>query len=199
MYYLYAKKIIKKQAKQVMTMADKLTNNFDDIIKTLLSCNGKIIISGIGKSGLIGKKLVGTMCSIGYPSVFLHPVEGIHGDVGIVCTNDTVIFISNSGETEELITLLDYLDTLPVKKIVITGAPNSTMARRCDYVLDISVDMEVCPYGICPTSSTTTTLVMGDALAMSLIQASNIQLDQILTFHPGGSIGKMGITVKKMG
>jgi len=155
-----------------------------------MACQGRTVITGMGKSGLIGRKISATLASTGTPSFYLHPAEGIHGDLGMVTQDDVVIALSNSGETAEVLHILPSLRRIGAKVIAMVGNKNSTLAKNADVVLDVSVSKEACPLGLAPTSSTTAALAFGDALAMELLSAKNFTAKQFAVFHPGGSLGR---------
>jgi arabinose-5-phosphate isomerase len=152
-------------------------------------CTGRVIVAGIGKSGLISRKVVATLTSTGTQALFLHPVEGLHGDLGIVTKDDVLVAISHSGETDELNMIVDSIRAIGVPRIAFTGNLSSTLARSCDIVIDVGVAREACPFGLAPTSSSTAALAMGDALAVALIHRRNFQEKDFFKFHPGGSLG----------
>jgi arabinose-5-phosphate isomerase len=185
-----AREVIQIEAEAVQGLVDRLDEGFVRAVKALLGCKGRVVVTGIGKSGLVGRKIVATLTSTGTPAVFLHPVEGLHGDLGMVTAQDIVVAISNSGETAELINLLPSLKRIGVKMISFTGAVNSTLAQNSEIVLDVGVEREACPLGLAPTSSTTATLVMGDALAVALMRQRNFGEKDFARFHPGGSLGE---------
>ncbi|AEH45146.1 KpsF/GutQ family protein [Thermodesulfatator indicus DSM 15286] len=168
----------------------KLGPEFVKAVELILNTRGRVVVTGIGKSGLIGRKIVATLSSTGTPSFFLHPAEALHGDLGMVVVDDILLAISNSGETEEVNKLLPSLKNRGVKIIAFTGNPSSTLAKNADVVIDIGVPREACPLGVAPTASTTATLVMGDALAMVLAKLRNIRLEDFRRNHPGGSLGE---------
>lgn len=182
--------VLKLEAEGILGLIDKLDKNFTDMINLILSCNGRIIISGIGKSGLVGKKIVATLNSTGTRSMFLHPVEAMHGDLGIVSRNDIFLALSNSGETEELNFLLSSIREIGCKIVALTGNRESTLAKQSDLIIDIGVDKEACPLGLAPTTSTTALLAMGDALAAVLINKKKFRSSDFKKFHPGGSLGQ---------
>jgi len=159
-------------------------------VEILLNCKGRAIVSGMGKSGIIAKKIASTLTSTGTPAFFLHPAEGVHGDLGAVLKEDVVILISKSGNTAELLSLFPIFRRQGVPIIAMTGNPDSTLAKQCDVHLDVSVKEEACPNDIVPTSSTTAALVMGDALALALFQEKGFSIEEFAQFHPGGDIGK---------
>jgi len=171
-------------------MADRIDADFEKAVDLILASKGRLVITGMGKSGLIGLKIASTMASTGTPAFFLHPAEGIHGDLGMIMKGDVVIAVSNSGETEELIRILPVIKRLGASLISMTGNPASTLSRSGDVVLDISVKEEACPLGLAPTASTTATLAMGDALAVALLQKRGFSAEDFALFHPGGALGK---------
>ncbi len=185
-----AKKVILAEAEAVAALAGRLNSSFEDAVRMILAGKGRVVISGMGKSGLIGQKIASTMASTGTPAFFLHPAEGIHGDLGMIMTGDVVIGISNSGETEELLRILPSIKRLGAGLIAMTGNPASNLARSADIFLDVSVKEEACPLGLAPTSSTTATLAMGDALAVALLVERGFRAEDFAIFHPGGSLGK---------
>ncbi len=185
-----AKEVFEIEAKSIMALIDRLGEEFINAIDALYACKGRVVISGMGKSGLIGKKIAATLSSTGTPSYFLHPAESTHGDSGILTKGDIVIAISNSGETKELLQLLPIIKRLGIPIIAIVGNVHSTLGEKADTVLDISVEREACPLNKAPTASTTATLAMGDALAMCLLKKRGFTADDFLLFHPSGSLGK---------
>lgn len=185
-----AKEVLDIEANSILKMKDRLNGNFDKAIEILSNCKGRVIVTGMGKSGLIGKKIAATLSSTGTPSYFLHPAESTHGDSGIITREDVIIAISNSGETQELLNLLPLIKRFGVPMIALTGGLNSTLARTSDVTLDISVEKEACPLNKAPTASTTATLAMGDALAVCLIEKKGFSEEDFLIFHPGGALGK---------
>ncbi len=178
------------EANAILRLKNSLGVNFDRAIELLYNCKGRVIISGMGKSGLIGKKIAATLSSTGTPAYFLHPAESTHGDSGIITREDVVIAISNSGETQELLNLLPVIKRFGVPIISMTGRMDSTLARSGEVVLDISVEKEACPLGKAPTASTTATLAMGDALAVCLLEKRGFTAEDFLIYHPGGALGK---------
>ena len=168
--------------------------DFDAAIALIADNPGHLIVCGMGKSGLVGRKIAATLSSTGTPALFLHPAEAIHGDLGMVRKGDSVLLISNSGETEEIVRLLPALQRLEARLIALVGNPASTMARQAELVLDISVDKEACPLNLAPTTSTLTTLVMGDALAIALMRARGFQPEDFAATHPGGKLGQRLLT-----
>ncbi len=178
------------EANAILKLKSGLGENFDNAIDLLYNSKGKVIITGMGKSGLIGKKIAATLTSTGTPSYFLHPAESTHGDSGIITRDDVVIAISNSGETQELLNLLPLIKRFGVPIISMTGNLSSTLAKAGNVVLDISVEKEACPLGKAPTASTTATLAMGDALAVCLLKKRGFTEEDFLVYHPGGALGK---------
>lgn len=192
-----AKETIRKQSAQIEALAENLDTNFSHAVKLILECKGRVIISGMGKSGLIGKKIAATFASTGTASYFIHPAEAFHGDLGMIQKDDIVLLITNSGETEEVLKLLPSLKCFGNKVLAMTGNMNSTLAKHADVTINVGVERELCPNNLAPTSSTTATLVMGDALAISLINERNFQPRDFALFHPGGSLGRRLLTKVK--
>jgi arabinose-5-phosphate isomerase len=189
-YITIAKEVFEVESTSIRALSNRIDLNFDNVIKSILNSNGRTIVCGMGKSGIIGKKISATFASTGTPSFFMHPAEAFHGDLGMVQREDNFIAISYSGETEEVIKLLPYLKKNGNNLISLTGEPNSTLARSANFNLDISVDKEACPLQLAPTASTTATLAMGDALAIALMKARNFKPENFAQFHPGGSLGR---------
>lgn len=177
---------------------DRLVNNldhqFDAAVDMILKSSGQVIVCGMGKSGLFGQKISSTLASTGTPSIFLHPAEAIHGDLGRVRANDVLVLISNSGETEEIVRLLPAFERIGISSIAFTGNIHSSLARHCHVVLDISVDREACPLNLAPTTSGLSTLVMGDALAIALMEKRGFKVEDFAATHPGGALGKRLLT-----
>ena len=185
-----AKRVLKTEADAVFALIDKLNGNFEKAIEIMYNAKGRVVVTGMGKSGLIGKKIAATLASTGTPAFFLHPAEASHGDLGMVTSRDVIIAISNSGETDEIIDLIPFLKRFNVSVVSMTGNPDSTLARTADVNLDISVREEACPLGITPTASTTATLAMGDAVAVALLVKRGFRQEDFASFHPAGSLGK---------
>jgi len=185
-----AKKVLKIEAEAINKMAERLDSRFNEAVDLILQCQGRTVITGMGKSGLIGKKISSTLASTGTPSLFLHPAEGSHGDLGMVTRGDVAIALSNSGETEEIIRLLPVLRRMSIKIISLVGNMKSTLAMRSDVALDVSVAEEACPLGLAPTASTTVVLAMGDALSMVVLDRRGFRREDFAMFHPGGTLGK---------
>jgi arabinose-5-phosphate isomerase len=192
-----AKEVFEIEAKEIRNLSKNLTVEFEYAVKAILECRGKLIISGMGKSGIIGKKISATMASTGTPSFFLHPAEAYHGDLGMIERRDIVLLISNSGETDEILKLIPFLKEQKNIVIAMSGNPLSTLAKNSSYHLNISVTKEACPLQLAPTSSTTATLVMGDALAISLMRLRDFKDRDFAQFHPGGSLGRRLLTKAK--
>ncbi|RCH55900.1 KpsF/GutQ family sugar-phosphate isomerase [Mucilaginibacter hurinus] len=185
-----AKQVFEIEIESLRHVAALLDDAFNAAAKAIISSTGKTIITGVGKSGLIGKKIAATLASTGTPSFFLHPAEAFHGDLGMVGSNDIIILISYSGETDEVLKLIPFLKWNNNKVIGITGNPESTIAKNSHHHLNIRITREACPLELAPTSSTTATLVMGDALAVALMEARNFKQEDFARFHPGGSLGR---------
>ncbi|MDY0385133.1 MAG: SIS domain-containing protein [Geobacter sp.] len=185
-----AKRVIMVEAQAVAALAERLDASFQQSVELILASKGRVVVTGMGKSGLIGQKIASTMASTGTPAFFLHPAEGIHGDLGMIMTGDVVIAISNSGETDELLRILPSIKRLGAHLIAMSGNPDSTLAKAGDLFLDVSVKEEACPLGLAPTASTTATLAMGDALAVALLVERGFKAEDFAIFHPGGSLGK---------
>ncbi len=182
--------VLEIEIEGLKTVQKKLGQSFVLAIELILQATGRVVITGIGKSGLIGRKIVATLSSAGTPALFLHPAEALHGDLGMVTSRDILLAISNSGETEEVIKLLPIIKNRGVKIIAFTGDIHSTLAKQADIVVDIGVPREACPLGLAPTSSTTATLAVGDALAMTLAKIRNLRLEDFRQNHPGGTLGE---------
>ena len=182
--------VLKSEAEAITALTDRLDQGFHDACDLLLKCQGRVVVSGIGKSGHIGKKIAATLASTGTPSFFMHPGEASHGDLGMITEQDLVVALSNSGETSEITLLLPLLKRLGIPLIALTGNPQSTIARSADINLDISVHEEACPLGLAPTSSTTATLAMGDALAVAVLEARGFTEEDFARSHPGGNLGR---------
>jgi arabinose-5-phosphate isomerase len=185
-----AKQVLKIEAEAVFDLIDKLNENFTKAVDILSECQGKVIVTGIGKSGIISQKIASTLACTGTPAFFLHPAEGVHGDMGMMAKKDVVIAVSNSGETNEIAQLLPLIKRLSIKLIVMTGNLNSLLAQSGDVVIDIGVKEEAYPLGLVPTASTTAALAMGDALALALLEKRGFEPEDFAILHPGGSLGK---------
>jgi arabinose-5-phosphate isomerase len=178
----------------IESVGKRLGADFVRACQMLLDCEGRAIVSGIGKSGAVGRKLVGTLASTGTPALFLHPAEAIHGDLGMVCDSDVVIMLSNSGESDELARILPYIKRRGVPIIAICGNEDSTLGNEADVIINSAVEQEACPLGLAPTASTTTMMALGDALAMSVMRARGFSAEQFARSHPGGSLGRKLLT-----
>lgn len=189
-----AKNSLTEASQALSHLSSQLDSNFSDAIAMIMKSNGRLIVSGMGKSGHIGKKIAATLASTGTPSFFIHPAEAFHGDLGMIKPSDVILLISNSGETEEVIKLIPSLRRFGNKIISIANVPDSTLAKNSDIYLNIYVEKESCPNNLAPTTSTTTTLALGDALAVSLMSERNFQPEHFAEFHPGGSLGRRLLT-----
>jgi len=185
-----AKEVLRTEAECILRLIDKVDRNFAEAVEMICRSKGRVIVTGIGKSGLIGRKIAATLTSTGTPAIFLHPVEGLHGDLGIVTKEDVVLAISNSGETAELSSLTSSVRDIGAPVIALTGNPASSLAGTSDFVINTAVDREACPFGLAPTSSTTAALAMGDALAVALIRRKGFSESDFFKFHPGGNLGQ---------
>ena len=190
-----AKAVLQTEADSVLALKDRIDKNFEKVCNTLKGCRGKVVLIGMGKSGHVAKKISSTLASTGTPSFFLHPGEAGHGDLGMVTRDDIVIMISYSGEADEIIALLPGIKRMNVPIISLTGNGKSSIAKSSDFHLDVSVDKEACPNNLAPTSSTTATLAMGDAIAVSLINANNFTPEDFAMSHPSGSLGRRLLTL----
>lgn len=185
-----AKDVLRIEADAIRGLIEKVDDNFARAVEAIYTCKGRVVVTGMGKSGLIGKKISATLASTGTPALFLHPAEASHGDLGMVTSRDIIIVISNSGETRELVDLLPFLKRFGIQLIALTGSSNSTLAKQSDIHIDVSVNQEACHISLIPTSSTTAALAMGDALAVALISKKGFRETDFALFHPGGAIGK---------
>ena len=185
-----ARRTLAIEADALQAAEARLDGAFEEAVRTILDSPGRLVVTGMGKSGLIGRKIAATLASTGTPSFFMHPAEGSHGDLGMVTGQDVVLAISSSGETQEVVALLPLLQRLDTKLIAMVGRSDSTLGQRSDVVLDISVTTEACPMNLAPTASTTVTLALGDALAVALLEERGFTPEDFARFHPGGSLGK---------
>ncbi len=185
-----AKETLLTEIAGIKGLVDRLDADFEKAVNLLFACQGKVILTGMGKSGLIAQKIASTLNSTGVPAVFLHPAESYHGDLGLITATDVIIAISLSGETDEIIKMLGHIQAMGIPLIGLTGKPDSTLATNATIHLSISVEKEACPLGLAPTTSTTVTLALGDALAMCLLEKRNFREEDFAVFHPGGSLGK---------
>lgn len=192
-----ARQVLRMEAEAVLEQVERIDQHFKAAVEMIMACPGRTVITGMGKSGIIGRKMAATLASTGTPSFYLHPAEGIHGDLGMVTEGDVVIALSNSGETGEVLHILPSLRRIGAKLIAMVGNPNSTLAKNSDIVLNVGVTREACPLGLAPTSSTTAALAYGDALALALLSKRKFTASQFAVFHPGGSLGrKLLLTVE---
>jgi len=193
-YKKYAKEVFAIEAKAIADLGKQLDQSFNHAVDLVLKSKGRFVVCGVGKSGLVGAKISATLASTGTPSMFMHPVEAFHGDLGMLKKEDVLLAISYSGETEELLKLIPYIKALNIKIISISGNPTSTLAKNCNHHLNIKVYKEACPLELAPTSSTTATMAMGDALAVALMKARQFKPEDFAKFHPGGSLGRKLLT-----
>jgi arabinose-5-phosphate isomerase len=184
-----AERVLRIEADAILGLIPKLDERFERAVEVLRACGGRVIVTGMGKSGLIGRKIAATLASTGTPAYFLHPAEGVHGDLGMVARGDVVLALSNSGETDEVLAILPPLKRLGVPIVLLTGHPTSSLARQCEVVLDVSVPEEACPMNLAPTSSTTAALAAGDALALALLELRGLRPEDYAALHPRGSLG----------
>ncbi|HYO47954.1 MAG TPA: KpsF/GutQ family sugar-phosphate isomerase [Gemmatimonadota bacterium] len=185
-----ARETLAVEAESIRALESRIGPEFVEAVDRLFACRGRAIVTGMGKSGLVGRKIAATLTSTGTPAVYLHPAEGIHGDAGLALKGDVVIALSKSGETGELLQLMGVFKRFDLPVIALVGAPRSTLGRRADVVLDCSIAEEACPHDLTPTASSTAMLAMGDALAMALLTRRDFQPEDFAVFHPGGSLGK---------
>ncbi len=184
------KRVLEAEAKSVAALAGRLDERFERAVELLLCCRGRVVLTGMGKSGLVARKIAATLSSTGTPAFFLHPAEALHGDLGMVVAGDTVVAISYSGETQELLRLLEWIKRVGVCLVTLTGTPQSSLAGASDVVLDIAVEQEACPLGLAPTASTTAALAMGDALAVAVQERRGFDHQDFARLHPGGGLGR---------
>src|SRR5436189_5590343 len=184
-----AERVLRLEAEAILGLIPKLDANFERAIELLRGSAGRVIVTGMGKSGLVGRKIAATLASTGTPAHFLHPAEGVHGDLGMVARGDVVLALSNSGETDEVLAIVPPLKRLGVPIILLTGNPQSTLARQCEVVLDASVSEEACPMNLAPTSSTAAALALGDALAMVVLERRGLRPEDFAALHPRGTLG----------
>jgi arabinose-5-phosphate isomerase len=193
-----ARKVLQTEAAAILALVDRLDERFEQAIRQLLECRGRVIVTGMGKSGIICRKIAATLSSTGTPAFFLHPAEAIHGDLGVIMADDVVIAMSRSGETEELLRLLETIKRLGARLIAITGDCRSTLGKAADVALDCGVSEEACPLNLVPTASTTAALALGDALAMTLLVAKGFRVEDFASLHPGGKLGKRLMRVEQL-
>jgi arabinose-5-phosphate isomerase len=189
-YQNLGKAVLLNEAEAIQAMVERIDERFEKACEMILACEGRIVVTGMGKSGHIGNKIAATLASTGTPAFFMHPGEASHGDLGMITAHDLLIALSNSGETAEITTLLPLIKRLKLPLISLTGNANSTLAEFADINLDVAVEKEACPLGLAPTSSTTASLAMGDALAIAILQARGFTEEDFARSHPGGSLGR---------
>jgi arabinose-5-phosphate isomerase len=188
--FALARKVLQTEAAAILALVDRLDDRFEQAVRLLLDCRGRVIVTGMGKSGIICRKIAATLSSTGTPAFFLHPAEAIHGDLGVLQSEDVIVALSHSGETDELLRLLETIKRLGARLIVITGEPHSTLGQAADVALDCHVSKEACPLNLVPTASTTAALALGDALAMTLLVTKGFRQEDFANLHPGGKLGK---------
>ena len=193
-----ARRVLELEARAILDLIPRLDEGFDRGVELLFSCSGRVVVTGMGKSGLIGMKIAATFSSTGTPSLFLHPAEAVHGDIGMVVPGDVVVAISNSGETAELLALLELLRRIEVRLIAMTGVRGSTLSRHAQVSLDVGIEKEASPIGLVPTASTTAALAMGDALAVALMDRRGFNTHDYARLHPGGRLGRNVLTVASL-
>jgi arabinose-5-phosphate isomerase len=193
-----ARRVLEIEAEAVRALAERLDEQFERAVELLDACGGRVVVTGIGKSGLVAKKLAATLAATGTPALFLHPVEAVHGDLGMVVRGDVVVALSNSGETGELLALLPAIKRLGIPLIVMTGGAGSRLAQHGDVVLDVSVREEACPMNLTPTASTTAALAFGDALAVALLTRRGVRAEDFARVHPGGALGRRLVRVEDL-
>ncbi len=193
-----ARRVLEVEAEAVSALAGRLDAGFAEAVEIILASTGKVVVTGMGKSGIICKKIASTLSSTGTPAFFLHPAEGVHGDLGMLMKNDVLVAVSNSGETEELIKIIPIVKRMGIPMIAMTGKPDSTLASYGDVVLDTGVAEEACSLGLSPTASTTATLAMGDALAVALIERRGFRAEDFAVLHPAGSLGRRLMKVSEL-
>ena len=186
----YARSVFDAEIEELQRVKSSLNSDFIKVTELILNSKGKVVVTGIGKSGLIGKKIAATLASTGTPAIFMNSAEGLHGDLGMIASDDVVLAISNSGNSDEIVSLLPSIEKIGAKVVAMTGNRNSKLGKAADYVLNIGVTREACPLNLAPMSSTTSTLVMGDALAATLIKRRDFKPENFAVYHPGGSLGK---------
>ena len=184
-----AARVLRIEAAGVLALVERLDARFSSAVRLLHGCAGRVIVMGMGKSGLVGRKIAATLASTGTPAYFLHPAEGVHGDIGLLARGDVVLALSNSGETDEVLAVLPAIKRLGIALVLMTGTPGSTLARQADVVLDVGVAEEACPMNLAPTSSTTAAAAMGDALAMALLELRGLRPEDYADLHPRGALG----------
>ncbi len=190
MYAIRAKQIFEEEIRELEKLKNSIDNHFNQVVEVLYHCQGKVVMMGIGKTGIIAHKMAASFASTGTPSIFVNAAEAVHGDLGMINANDVAILVSNSGSTNEILNIIDPLHRLGCTIIAMTGNMDSSLAQRADYALSIHVDTEACPLGIAPTTSTTATLLMGDALMVCLMEMRQFKAEDFALYHPGGALGR---------
>ena len=193
-----ARKVLQTEAAAILALVERLDDRFDLAVRILLECRGRVIVTGMGKSGIICRKIAATLASTGTPAFFLHPAEAVHGDLGVIQADDVIVALSNSGETDELLRLVETIKRLGARLIAICGTAGSTLAQTADVALDCHVSEEACPLNLVPTASTTAALALGDALAMTLLVAKGFRVEDFANLHPGGKLGKRLMRVEQL-
>ena len=193
-----ARRVLRIEAQALQDVMARLDDTFEHAVEFLFACKGRVAVSGMGKSGIVGKKISATLSSTGTPSFFLHPAEALHGDLGMLAPGDVILAVSYGGETREIVALLDALKRLEIRLIALTGNPKSTIALASDIVLDVSVNEEACSLNLAPTASTTVAMAVGDALAVALLEKRDFRHDDFAALHPAGSLGKRLLRVEKV-
>lgn len=189
-YSQRAKEIFKDEIRELETLGNAIDENFDKIIDLIYNCHGKLVVTGIGKTGIIGHRIAASLASTGTPSIFVSAAEAVHGDLGMISSQDVVMLVSNSGATNEILNIIQPLHKIGCTLIALTGDPNSKLAQECDYVLSTHINHEVCPLGLAPTTSTTATTLMGDAIMVCLMEKRQFKAENFAIYHPGGALGK---------
>ncbi len=193
-----AREVLETEAAAILALVDRLDHRFEEAVRLILECRGRVIVTGMGKSGIICRKIAATLASTGTPAFFLHPAEAIHGDLGVIQSDDVVVALSQSGETDEILRLLETIKRLGARLIAITGDGKSTLGKAADVALDCGVSKEACPLNLVPTASTTAALALGDALAMTLLVAKGFRQEDFAHLHPGGKLGKRLMRVEQL-
>ena len=193
-----ARQVLETEAAAILALVDRLDHRFDEAVCTLAACTGRVIVTGMGKSGIISRKIAATLASTGTPAFFLHPAEAVHGDLGVVQGGDVIVALSHSGETSEILRLVETIRRVGAKIICLTGSADSTLAQTADVTLDCQVRVEACPLKLAPTASTTASLALGDALAMTLLVRKGFQEEDFANLHPGGRLGKRLLRVERL-
>jgi arabinose-5-phosphate isomerase len=193
-----ARKVLEIESDAIRELIARLDASFDRAVEVLIACAGRVVVTGMGKSGIIAQKISATLASIGTPSLYLHPADATHGDLGRIVKGDALVSISNSGDTEEILALVPWLKRLGVPMVALTGSPRSPLAQAADVHIDVGVRSEACPLGLAPTASTTAALAMGDAISMALLERRGFTVDDFAVLHPGGRLGKKLMRVEDL-